>query len=89
MIFLKAGEVWTYGITGENGQEGRYPNSSFYKRGKAKLGINDLEYFTQFRGNRAECLKEELRKIILYPELPECQLRNFYLERPPGNPQDR
>jgi len=85
-VFLKIGEVWRYGVTGELG---RYPQQIYYKKADIILNDDFLEYRTQFRGTRQECLQEELRKIIKYPELPECLARNFLLERPAGNPQDR
>jgi len=88
-IFLRIGEVWRYGVTGEKGELGRYPNHVYYNKKGIKLNEEYLIYRTQFKGTRQECLKEELRKIIKYPELPECLVRNFFLERPAGNPQDR
>ncbi|MCU0389604.1 MAG: hypothetical protein MUE81_00655 [Thermoflexibacter sp.] len=79
IVFLKAGEVWKYGVT-INGEKGRYPKG---------LPDSRLRYFGQFIGNLVQCLVEEKRKIIYYPILPENLAREIKLKRPPGNPQDR
>jgi hypothetical protein len=75
-IFLKAGEVWKYGVT-INGEKGRYPNG---------LPDNRLRYFGQLTDNLVLCLIEEKKKIIYYPILPENLAREIKLKRPPGNP---
>jgi len=88
-IFLNYGEVWRYGFAGMGGEKKRYPNGVFYREGKWKLTKDHLDYETQLEGTRPECLIEEITKIIHYPELPEAQIREIKLIRPPGNKQDR
>jgi len=87
-IFLKADEVWRYGVTGEEGESGRYPNGVYFNEKGVRLTTQELFYRVEFVGTRPECLKEEKRKIYFYPLLPECQLRNIKLDRPPGNKRD-
>lgn len=74
-IYLYAGEVWYYGIT-RKGKDGRYPQ-----------GLEDprLRYRVQFKGNYAECWKQEKRKIIYYRTLPENLKRANPIKLPPGN----
>jgi len=88
-IYLNAGEVWRYGMTGEGGKDARYPSKVYFNQNSIKMTDKLLLYETQFRGTKEQCLIEEQRKIFSYPLLPECQLRNFKLDRPPGNKQDR
>ncbi len=78
-IYLYAGEVWKYGKTclGENL---RYSNG---------LPTANLRFIQQFKGSEKECLIIEKEKIYNYPNLPECQKRNFVLLRPAGNKIDR
>lgn len=78
-IYLYAGEVWKYGKTclGENL---RYSNG---------LPTANLRFIQQFKGTEKECLIIEKEKIYNYPNLPECQKRNFVLLRPAGNKIDR
>ncbi|MEL6660459.1 MAG: hypothetical protein AAFY48_01665 [Bacteroidota bacterium] len=78
-IFLQIGEVWRYGVT-RKGERGRYPNQDY--------GAPDLLYVPQFEGTLGECFKQEKLKIYRYPFLPEAQLRNIILARPPGNKYD-
>lgn len=79
IYFLKAGEVWKYGTT-TKGEQGRYD----YKF----LRDNRVSYIVQFRGTLHECLKEEKKKIYMYPLLPENLAREEELRliRPPYNP---
>ncbi|MBL7782720.1 MAG: hypothetical protein JNM22_15950 [Saprospiraceae bacterium] len=77
--YLKTGEVWRYGVT-TKGELGRY---------KGKFLIqNNVIYTVQFRGNIAECLKQEQIKLFMYPYLPENLARpiELRLPRPPYNP---
>ena len=78
-IYLLAGEVWKYGVTSK-GEFGRY--SSMF------IGRNNVSYFIQFKGNIAECLKQEQIKLFNYPYLPENLARSpeERLPRPPCNP---
>lgn len=78
-ILLMVGEVWKYGATSK-GESGRYS--------KRYLRKEKLRYEVQFRGNYAECLKEEQRKIYQYGYLPENLWRSKPLIRPPGNSKD-
>lgn len=78
-IYLQAGEVWKYGKTC-NGQQKRYSMG---------LPFKNLRYVQQFIGTEKECLIQEKHKIYNYPNLPECQKRNVFLLRPPGNKIDR
>jgi len=87
-IYLKRDEVWRYGMTGEEGKDGRYPNGLFFNEQGIRLDEEALYYQPEFIGTRVECIKEEKRKIYSYPLLPECQLRDFKLDRPPGNKRD-
>ena len=77
--YLKAGEVWKYGVTTKS-ERGRY-SIKF-------LVHNDVLYLVQFRGNIAECLKMEQIKLFMYPFLPENLARPLELQlpRPPYNP---
>ncbi|HOY07357.1 MAG TPA: hypothetical protein PLO67_18240 [Saprospiraceae bacterium] len=77
--FLKAGEVWKYGTT-TKGEQGRYDYK--FLRG------NGVNYIVQFRGTLHECLKEEKKKIYMYPLLPEnlARVEELRLIRPPYNP---
>lgn len=78
-FFLKAGEVWKYGVTSK-GQFGRY--SAVF------LARNNVSYVVEFRGNMAECLKQEQIKLFNYPFLPEnlARPKEQQLPRPPYNP---
>ncbi len=78
-IFLYKGEVWKYGKTCL-GESERYPNGLPYK---------NLIYKIEFLGNERESLIMEKEKIYNYPNLPECQKRDFILIRPAGNKIDR
>ncbi len=78
-IFLKAKEVYKYGVT-TNGEVGRY---------RKTLDGKGLIYRRQFSGTLQECLEQEKIKIYYYPTLPECLARETKLLRPAGNPQDR
>ncbi len=79
MHYLLTGEVWKYGVT-TKGEMGRYTAVFLLK--------NNLIYLTQFRGNVAECLKQEQIKLFCYPYLRENMARppEARLPRPPGNP---
>ncbi len=79
LIYLRVGEVWKYGVTSK-GEIGRY-TTSFLLR-------NNVSYLLQFRGNFAECLKQEQIKLYNYPYLPENLARppSVRLPRPPYNP---
>lgn len=78
-FYLRAGEVWKYGITSK-GKLGRYTPSFMLK--------NKVSYIAQFQGNFAECLKQEQIKLYHYPYLPENLSRgpSERLPRPPFNP---
>ena len=78
-FYLRAGEVWKYGITSK-GKLGRYTPSFMLK--------NKVSYIAQFNGNFAECLKQEQIKLYNYPYLPENLSRpaSERLPRPPYNP---
>jgi hypothetical protein len=75
-IYLKAGEVWKYGVT-INGQSGRYSDDY--------LSENKLHYYIQYKGRIGDCLKMEKAKIHFYPILPENLARIKPLTMPPGN----
>jgi len=81
-IFLTAFSVWKYGVT-RKGEKVRYS--------KDFLGKGRLRYEIQFRGDYAQCLIEEKRKLFHYPLLPENLLRpdSLKLVLPPGNLQVR
>lgn len=77
--YLHTGEVWKYGVTSK-GKHGRY---------KAEfLSKNKVSYQIEFRGNIAECLKQEQIQLFNYPYLPENLARPLEerLSRPPYNP---
>lgn len=75
---LLGGEVWKYGVTSK-GQFGRYSNNFLLK--------NKVSYIVEFKGNFAECLKQEQIRLFDYPYLPENLARPLAerLERPPYN----
>ncbi len=77
--YLKASEVWKYGVTSK-GKFGRYT--------AAFLIQNKVSYIIQFKGNLSECLKQEQIKLYNYPYLPENLARppDDRLPRPPYNP---
>lgn len=77
-FYLKAGEVWKYGVTSK-GQFGRYA-SDFLVR-------NNVSYNLQFKGTFSECLKQEQIKLFNYRYLPENLARSpdERLARPPYN----
>ncbi len=77
-IFLRAGEVWRYGVT-RKGQKGRYSDEY--------LNENNLIFLVQTRGNLQQCLKQEKIRIFNYPLLPENIARSpkERLAKPPGN----
>lgn len=77
--YLLAGEVWKYGVTSK-GEFGRY-SSMFISR-------NNVSYIVEYKGNMAECLKQEQIKLFNYPYLPENLARppEDRLPRPPYNP---
>ncbi len=79
IFYLKAGEVWKYGVTSK-GQFGRY-TAAFLLR-------NQVSYDIQFKGTFSECLKQEQIKLFHYPYLPENLARqpSARLPRPPYNP---
>jgi hypothetical protein len=79
MYYLKAGNVWKYGVT-TKGERGRYAQKFFVE--------NDVLYLVQFKGNIAECLKQEQIQLFMYPFLPEnlTRLPEMRLPRPPYNP---
>lgn len=79
LIFLRAGEVWKYGITIQ-GEKGRYPNTWITALG--------LRYRVQYRGSIQACLRQETLKIYQYALLPENTQRAVPLIRPPGNKVD-
>lgn len=76
--YLKAGEVWKYGVTSK-GVFGRYTASFLFK--------NKVIYIAQFKGNIAECLKMEQVKLFNYPYSAENLARppEKRLPRPPYN----
>lgn len=77
--YLKKGEVWKYGVTSK-GKYGRYTPDF--------LLDNRVAYLVEFKGNFAECLKQEQIKLFNYPYLPEnlARLPADRLPRPPYNP---
>lgn len=77
--YLKAGEVWKYGVTSK-GKFGRY-TAEFLLR-------NKVLYRSEFNGSFSECLKQEQIKLFEYPYLPENLERPLAerLPRPPYNP---
>lgn len=77
--YLKKGEVWKYGVTSK-GKFGRYNSDFFFD--------NRVNYSMEFKGNFAECLKQEQIKLFNYPYLPEnlARLPADRLPRPPYNP---
>lgn len=77
--YLKAGEVWKYGVTSK-GVFGRYTASFLFK--------NKVLYIAQFKGNISECLKMEQVKLFNYPYSAENLARppEKRLPRPPYNP---
>ncbi|MBV6442480.1 MAG: hypothetical protein DYG98_22475 [Haliscomenobacteraceae bacterium CHB4] len=79
IFYLKAGEVWKYGVTSK-GKLGRY-RTDFLIR-------NNVSYFVQYNGTLSECLKQEQIKLFNYPYLPEnlARPRSEQLPRPPFNP---
>lgn len=79
VFFLKAGEVWKYGVT-SNGERGRYTTEF--------LQNNNVSYKIQFRGTMKDCLREEQKRLYQYPILPENLAREEVnrLIRPPYNP---
>lgn len=78
IFYLKAGEVWKYGVTSK-GQLGRYKTDFLIR--------NNVSYFTQFKGTFSECLKQEQIKLFNYPYLPEnlARPKAEQLPRPPFN----
>lgn len=78
-FYLRAGEVWKYGITSK-GKLGRYTPSFLLK--------NKVSYIAQYQGDFAECLKQEQIKLYNYPYMPENLFRppSDRLPRPPYNP---
>ena len=76
--FLKAGEIWKYGVTSK-GKTGRYKEPFLYK--------NRVSYIRQFKGTFSECLKKEQIKLFNYSRLPENLARPpaERLPRPPYN----
>ena len=81
-FYLLTGEVWKYGVTSK-GEFGRYAASFLLK--------NRVTYLVQFKGNFAECLKQEQIQLFNYPYLPESLARPMAerLPRPPYNPITR
>lgn len=79
VFYLKAGEVWKYGVTSK-GKIGRYTGSF--------LVNNSVTYDIQFKGTFSECLKQEQIKLFNYRYLPENLARppEERLSRPPFNP---
>lgn len=77
--YLHAGEVWKYGVTSK-GKFGRY-SVRFLKKHR-------VSYVIEFKGNYAECLKQEQIRLFNYPYLPENLARPpaKRLPRPPYNP---
>lgn len=77
--YLKAGEIWKYGVTSK-GEFRRYSPSFLYQ--------NNVSYIVQFKGNFSECLKQEQIKLYNYRYLPENLARPpaDQLPRPPYNP---
>jgi hypothetical protein len=78
-FYLKTGEIWKYGVTSK-GELGRYS--------RAFLGQHNVSYIVQFKGNYAECLKQEQIRLYNYRFLPENVARPpaNVLTRPPYNP---
>lgn len=78
IYYLKAGEVWKYGVTSK-GKLGRYRTDFLIK--------NNVSYFVQFNGTYSECLKQEQIKLFNYPFLPEnlARPKTEQLPRPPFN----
>ncbi len=78
LYHLNTGNVWKYGVT-TKGEKGRYSPQFLLK--------NDVIYQVQFKGNIAECLKQEQIRLFLYPLLPENLSRppERRLPRPPYN----
>ncbi len=76
--FLRAGEVWKYGVTSK-GQFGRYTATFLFE--------NRVSYLPEFEGTFSECLKQEQIKLYNYPHLPENLARDpaNRLPRPPYN----
>lgn len=76
--YLHAGEVWKYGVTSK-GKFGRYSVAFLLK--------SNVTYNIQFKGNFAECLKQEQIRLFNYPYLPENLARfpRDRLPRPPYN----
>lgn len=81
-FYLKAGEVWKYGVTSK-GQIGRYTLKFLVQ--------NQVEYHVQFKGTFSECLKQEQIKLYYYPYIMKNQARPLSerLPRPPYNPVTR
>ncbi|HPH54145.1 MAG TPA: hypothetical protein PLY62_08835 [Bacteroidales bacterium] len=79
VCYLQAGEIWKYGVTSK-GEFGRYAGKF--------LRNHRVSYIAQFKGNMAECLKQEQIKLFNYPFLPENVARPLEerLPRPPFNP---
>ncbi len=81
-FFLKAGEVWKYGVT-RKGQRGRYSEEF--------LAANNLLFVTEFIGSYSQCLIVEKEKLYSYPVLLENLNRpdSLRLLFPPGNQQTK
>lgn len=79
ICYLRAGEIWKYGVTSK-GQFRRY-SAAFLVR-------NRVSYIVQFKGTLSECLKQEQIRLFHYPTLPENLARPVKdrLPRPPYNP---
>lgn len=79
LYHLRIGEVWKYGVTAKG-----------VKRGYTARFLQDnaVSYVVQLQATMGECLKEEQRKLFLYPLLPENLARKEEdrLLRPPYNP---
>ena len=78
VFYLKAGEVWKYGVTSK-GRLGRYKTDFLIR--------NNVSYYVQFNGTFSECLKQEQIKLFNYPYLPEnlARPKTEQLPRPPFN----
>lgn len=76
MCYMKAGEIWKYGVTSK-GVFGRYSTAFLFK--------NKVSYIVQFKGNLSECMKQEQIKLYNYPNSPE-NLARPQLERLPRPP---
>ncbi len=78
IFYLKAGEVWKYGVTSK-GKVGRYAGSF--------LVSNKVTYVIEFKGTFSECLKQEQIKLFNYRYLPENlgRIPQERLPRPPYN----